>query len=44
MRDGILSIPMHLDLRSLIALFISAAEIGAVGKRSDAITSKAIID
>jgi hypothetical protein len=45
MRDGILSTPMHLeDLRRLIALLISAAEIGAVGKKSDAIKSEAIID
>jgi hypothetical protein len=45
MKDGIPSSPTHLEgLRRLIALFTSAAEIRAVGKKSEAIRSEGIID
>jgi hypothetical protein len=45
MKDGIASSPTHLEsLRRLIALLTSAAEIGAVGKTSEAIISDGIID
>jgi hypothetical protein len=38
MKDGIPSNPKHLEcLRRLTALLTSAAEIGAVGKKSEAI-------
>jgi hypothetical protein len=45
MKDGMPSSPTHLDgLRGLIALLTSAAEIGAMGKKSEAIRSERITD
>jgi hypothetical protein len=45
MKDGMPSSPTHLEgLRRLIALLTSDAEIGAVGKTSEAIRSEGIKD
>jgi hypothetical protein len=45
MKDGIPLSPLYLEgLRRLIALLTSAAEIGAVGKKSEVIRSEGIKD
>jgi hypothetical protein len=45
MKDGMPSSPTHLEgLRHLIDLLTSAAEIGAVGKKSEAVRSEGIKD
>jgi hypothetical protein len=45
MEDGIPSSPTHLEgLRHLKALLTSAADMAAVGKKSEAIRSEGIID
>jgi hypothetical protein len=43
-KDGIPSSTTHLGLRRLIALITSAAEIRAVGKKSEALRSEGIMD